>query len=96
MVKVFLPVKMSFPTLEQFDQNKVLHDNILKCQEMPTEVIYRIENDEKVSTKIGSVMVINLVDKDGTSLKAFTTSCLKNDLRDFSLDGEWFIRPLGK
>ena len=61
-----------------------------------TEVIYRIKSVEVMSTKIGSAMVVNLVDKNGMSLKVFSTSCLKYDLRDFSLDGEWFIRLLGK
>ena len=41
-------------------------------------------------------MVISLVDEDGTSLKAFATSCLKNDLKDLGLGQEWFIKSLGK
>ena len=41
-------------------------------------------------------MVVSLVDKDGTSLKAFTTSYLENDLKDFGLCDKWFIRPLGQ
>ena len=41
-------------------------------------------------------MAVNLVDEEGMSLKAFATGCLNNELKDFSVDGEWFIRPLGK
>ena len=41
-------------------------------------------------------MVISLANEDGMRLKAFATSCLKNDLNDFVLGGEWFIRPLAK
>ena len=47
---------MEFPTVEEFEENKVLHYNILKWLEVPTEVIYRIESVEKISTKIGSAM----------------------------------------
>ena len=36
-------------------------------------------------------MVVSLVDKDGKTLKAFITSCLKNDLKDFSQIEKWFI-----
>ena len=32
-------------------------------------------------------MVVSLVDEDGVSLKAFTTSCFKNDLKGFRLGG---------
>ena len=61
------------------------------------KVICHIETVEQITTKLGRVtMVINLVDEDGTSLKALVTSCLKNDLKDFGLGGEWFIRPLSK
>ena len=41
-------------------------------------------------------MLVSLGDEDGTSLKAFATSCLENDLKDFGLGEEWFIGPLGK
>ena len=44
---------------------------------MQTEVIYQIKSVEEISTEIGSAMVVNLVDKSRTSLKAFATSCLK-------------------
>ena len=41
-------------------------------------------------------MVVSLVDEDGTSPKAFATSYLENNLKDFTLGGEWFITPSGK
>ena len=64
---------------------------------MPTEVIYHIEKAEQISTKSGRViMVVSLVDEDGTSFKAFPAGCLKNDLRDFGWGDEWFIKSLGK
>ena len=45
--------------------------------------------------KLGRVTtVISLGDEDRTSLKAFDTSCLENDLKDFGLGEEWFIKPL--
>ena len=84
---------MEFLTEEQFEQNKVLHDKVLKWQEVPTEVIYRIESVEEISTIIGSAMVVNLVEKSGTRFKAFSTSCLMKDLKDFSLGKEWFRNP---
>ena len=86
---MFLPVKMSFPTPEQFEQNKVQHGSILKWREVPMKVIYQIETIEQITMKSGRVkMVAILVDESRTSFKAFTTSCFKNDLKDFSLGGE--------
>ena len=47
-----------------------------------------------MTTESGRVMmVVSLVDIDGTSPKAFATFCLEIDLKDFSLGGEWFIKP---
>ena len=38
-----------------------------------------------------------MIEKVGPDrVKAFATSCLKNDLKDFVLGEEWFISPLGK
>ena len=89
--------KMNFLTAEQFEQNKVQWGSVLKWQEVPTEVIYHIETVEQITMKSGRVaMVISLVDENGMSLKAFATSCIENDLKDFSLGEEWFIRTLGK
>ena len=71
--------------------------SILKWQEVPMKVIYYIETVEQITTKSGRVtMVISLVDEDGASLKAFATSCHENDLKDYGLGEEWFIRSLGK
>ena len=28
-------------------------------------------------------------------IKSFTTSCLKRDLQDFSVDNDWYIRSTG-
>ena len=51
---------------------------------MSTEVIYNIETVEQIATKLGRVAaVVTLVDEDGMSPKAFVTSCLEKDLRDF-------------
>ena len=86
---------MSFPTPEQFEQNKVQLDQILKWREVPTEVIYRIEKVEWIKTKKGGrVMVVSLVDQYGEQLKAFATSCLMKDLED-SNDG-CYIKSIGK
>ena len=60
-------------------------------------VVYHIETVEQITTKLGRVtMVVSLVDEDGMSLEAFATSCLENDLKDFNLGKEWFIKLLGK
>ena len=89
--------KMSFPTPEQFEESKVQHGSILKWQEVPMKVIYHIETVKQITTKSGRVtMVVSLIGEDRISLKAFATSCFKNDLRDFGLGGEWFIKPLDK
>ena len=78
MMKNVSTSKMSFPTLEEFEQ---------KCeegQEMPTEVNYRMEKVGQITRKSERVtMVVSLVDEDGTSFKSFPTGCLENDLRDF-------------
>ena len=96
MVKTFLPVKIKVPTAEQFEQNKVLHNSVLKWQEVPSEVIYHIETVEQITTKSRVATVISLVDEDGISFKAFATSCLEKDLKDFGWGEELFIRSLGK
>ena len=55
---------------------------------MPTGVIYQIESVEEITTKSGRVTVaVILVDEDGTSLKAFTISCLQKDLKDLTKNG---------
>ena len=76
---------MSFPTPEQFKWNKVECGQVLRWQEVSTDVIYHIEKAGQITTKSGRIiMVVSLVDEDGTSFKAFPAGCLKNDLRDFS------------
>ena len=56
----------SFPTPEQFEQNKVQLDQILKWRDVPTKVIYNIENVEWIKTKKGGrTMVVSLVNQDG-------------------------------
>ena len=51
---------------------------------------------KEITTKLGVATVISLVNEDGMSFKAFTTSCLEKDLRDFSWGEEWLIKFLGK
>ena len=52
---------MDFPTAEQFEQNKIQTDNtILKWREVPTDIIYRIDDVEKMNTQIGEAMVVTL------------------------------------
>ena len=42
---------MDFHTAEQFDQNKFQTDNtILKWREVPTDIIYQIDNVENMNT----------------------------------------------
>ena len=84
----------SFPTPEQFERDKVQVDQILKWQEVPTEVIYHIERVEWIRTQVGKTMVVSLANQDGEQLRAFATSCLMKDLKDSS--DECYIRPLGK
>ena len=96
-MKTFLLVKNSFRNLENFEQNKVQHGSILTWREVPAKIIYHIETVVQLTMKLGRVtMVVSLVDEDGVSLKAFTTSCLENNLKDFGLGEELFIRPVGK
>ena len=63
----FLSVKMEFLRAEQFEQNKVLQDKILKWREVPTEVTYGIESVEEIAMKVGVTMVVSLVDDDEMS-----------------------------
>ena len=86
--------KMEFPTTEQFEQNKVQHGKILKWREVPTGVIYYIEKVERITTKVGEATILSLVDKNGEQLKVFATSCLINDLKNYS--GGCFIKSIGK
>ena len=74
---------MNFPLTKEFEENKVQCGSILKWQEVPTEVIYHIETVEQITMKSGVATVASLVDENGVSLKAFTTSCLEKDLVDF-------------
>ena len=86
---------MKFPTAEQFEQNKVQLDQILKWREVPTEVIYQIENFEWIKTKKGGgAMVVSLVNQDGERLKAFATNCLIKDLEDSN--DKCYIKSIGK
>ena len=89
---------MDFPTAEEFDYEKIHNDRtILKWREVPTGVIYHIEDVMKISTRVGISTIVRLCDEEGRRFKAFVTNCLKNDLYDFdNLDGELFIRSLGK
>ena len=59
---------------------------IPKWREVPTKVIYHTETVKQVTMKSGRVAtVVSLVDENGTSLKAFTTSCFEKDLVNFGL-----------
>ena len=61
---------MNFPTAEQFEQNKIQTDNtILKWREVPTDIIYRIDDVEKINTQIGEAMVVALSNKDGNNMR---------------------------
>ena len=87
---------MEFPTEVEFEEYETQHGSVLKWREVPTEVNYHIETVEQINTKLGRSTNVSLVDKDGKTLKAFTTSCLTNDLKDFSWKEKLFIRPLAK
>ena len=53
------------------------------------KVIYCIETVKLITTKSGRVtMVVSLVDEDGMNFKAFATSCLENNLKEFDLGKE--------
>ena len=89
--------KIEFPTAEEFEQKKAECCQILRWEEVPTEVIHRTEKVRQITTKLGSVTIVaTLIDEDGASFKAFHTGCLENDLRDFGWGEEWFIKSLGK
>ena len=75
---------MEFPTEVDFNEYKAQHESVLNLQDMRTEIIYHIESVERKISKFGESMVISLVDRDGKTLKAFATSCLEKDLKDFS------------
>ena len=88
---------MNFPSAAEFKQNKVEWEQILSSEEVPAEVIYCIWKVGKITTKLDRViMAVSLVDEAGMSFKAFPTGCLRDDLRDFSWDEEWFIKSLAK
>ena len=74
---------MIFPLTKKFKENKAQCGSILKWQEVPTEVVCHIETVKQITMKSGVAMVVSLVDKNGASVKAFTTSCLEKDLVDF-------------
>ena len=87
---------MSFLIAEEFEQRNVQqHDTIVSWQDVATNIIYRIENVEDITTQKGRVMVVNLIDTEGKQLKAFATSVLEKDLAEFNLNGRYFIKSLG-
>ena len=74
---------MNFLTPEELEQHKVQHD-IKASGDVPTNVIYRIENVKGITTQKGHTMVVSLVDVEGKQIKAFATSILEQDLADFN------------
>ena len=57
-------------------------------------VIYRIENVHKVQTTYGYGKVLSLVDREGGKMKAYATSRMVGDLKDFEW-GKFYIKLLG-
>ena len=87
---------MNFPTDEEFEQNKIQRDQIKSWRDVPLDVIYHIENVEEIPSKNGKATVVTLSDKDEKDrIKAFATSCLIKDLRDFGWSYTYFIKSLG-
>ena len=84
-----------FLTEDQFNERKSQLGAVLPWREVPTGVIYRIEDVEAIQTEKGEAIVVNLMDKEGEKLKAFATSILKKDLEGFSSDFSYFIKSLG-
>ena len=85
---------MSFISMDQFDALKSEHDNISKWREVPTGVIYKIEDIEDIKTKKGEPTIISLVDCDGDRFRAYAMSILREDLKDRT--GVLYIKSLGK
>ena len=85
---------MPFISLDQFDALKAECDNILKWRDVPSGVIYKIEDVEEIKTKKGEATVVSLVDCDGDRFRAFATSILREDLKGRT--GVLYIRPLGE
>jgi len=86
---------MNFLTEEQFNEYKTQHDTIVPWRDVPTNVIYHIENVEDIPTQKGRAMVVSLVDAEGVKLKAFATSILEKALAEFNWSGRYFIKSLG-
>ena len=86
---------MHFLSADQFEALKLLEqENIIKWREVPTGIIYKIENVEEVNTKKGNATVVDLMDHDGLRLRAWATSILRDDLKGRT--GICYVKPLEK
>ena len=85
---------MSFISIDEFETFKAEHETILKWRDVPTGIIYKIENVEEIKTKKGDATVMDLIDCDGDRLRAWATSVLAKDLK--GRNGKLFIKPLEK
>ena len=100
---VIIKLTTKFPTTDEFNKQIENHINnqsnntkrILKWRELPTGVIYKIKEAEKFKTAYGLSTNVTLKSKDDKKIKSFTTSCLQQDLQDFSVDKDWYIRSTG-
>ena len=57
--------EMPFLSADQFEATRSEREAIMKWRDVPTGVIFKIENGEEVKTKIGGATVIDLLDCDG-------------------------------
>ena len=87
---------MNFLSADQFDALKNEHDTIQKWRDVPTGIIYKIEDIEQIKTKKGKATIVSLVDCDDDRIRAWATGVLSEDLKNIENDGTIYIKPLGK
>ena len=62
---------MSFISEDKFNKLKSKCDGIIPWREVPTGVIFNIEDVENIDTKNGKATIVTLTDVEGNRLKAY-------------------------
>ena len=83
---------MTFLSVEQFENLK--QETIYKWRDVPTGIIFKIEDIVQIKTKKGDATVLCLSDHDGDQFKAWATSVIKEDLKNRK--GTCYIKSMGK
>ena len=87
---------MEFPTNENFDENKISNNDILKWRDIPMNTIFKIDDVSKINTKFGIGTILTLKDKKLDMYKCFATKTISDKLDECNLqDGSCYIRFLG-